>query len=95
METESTVLQRFASKGPQVPQPPVAPTSPSTPVTSKPELAKTPHDIKKLSAPLVDRGIDVTRRDKRFDATAAEWAEYGGHGDIARFLGEAERQASG
>ena len=36
---------------------------------------------------LVRRGIDVGRTDDRFGATAAEWAEFGGHDEVAAYLG--------
>lgn len=42
---------------------------------------------------LVAHGVDVTRTDARFGATAAGWAEYGGHEEIQRFLEECARGA--
>jgi hypothetical protein len=42
---------------------------------------------------LIDRGIDMTIRDHRWNATAQGWAEYAAtDAKLAEWLGEAERQ---
>jgi hypothetical protein len=42
---------------------------------------------------LIDRGIDMTIKDYRWDATAQGWAMYAANDEkMARWLGEAERQ---
>ena len=37
---------------------------------------------------LLERGADTTVRDKRYDATAADWARHGGHDALAQWLRE-------
>jgi hypothetical protein len=45
---------------------------------------------------LIDRGIDMTIRDHRWNATAAGWARHGAKDEqMARWLTEAERQREG
>jgi hypothetical protein len=42
---------------------------------------------------LIDRGIDMTIKDYRWDATAQGWARYGNNDEkMARWLEDAERQ---
>jgi ankyrin repeat protein len=42
---------------------------------------------------LIDRGIDLTIKDYRWDSTAYGWARYGKHDEkMARWLEEAERR---
>jgi hypothetical protein len=44
---------------------------------------------------LIDRGIDMTIKDYRWDSTAIGWARYGKHDEkMAQWLEEAERQRS-
>ena len=44
---------------------------------------------------LIDRGIDMTIRDYRWDSTATGWARYGKHDEkMAQWLEEAERERS-
>ena len=42
---------------------------------------------------LIDRGIDMTIKDYRWDSNAGGWARYGKHDEkMAQWLEEAERQ---
>ena len=42
---------------------------------------------------LIDRGIDMTIKDHRWDATAGGWARYGKNDEkMAQWLEESERQ---
>ena len=44
---------------------------------------------------LIDRGIDMTIKDYRWDSNAAGWARYGYNDEkMAQWLEEAERQRS-